>query len=182
MGIIENLAEFLTRMMEYFEKNILENKLINEIVIIFTNAIANVADPTATKRILYFLEYLINIATAKYKPLIDSFINPILISSLLALTSVTNVSTEIAMLIAGAFERNPEFAQKAIENSMAHPKFFEITSTVKEIFIKYVCRFHSVTPKIKAIIQEFNKLLNSQSTKDAFIGFELQLVQSNKKQ
>ncbi len=180
MPVVEHMAEYLSRMLENNDRAVLECKYVDAVLGVFSNVVSNVADPTANKQIILFFEYLIGSTSELYRTKIDAWLALIASSAVQAIPTCINATTDVALLLIGVLGRSEEIAKAAIEAALAQPKFQTVPANVRSVFFRYVARFKTCTPKIRAIVLELNKLLNSASTPDAFIGFELQLSQVQK--
>ena len=178
MATVEHVAEYLARMVEGIEESAVFNcRYFDAVMDVFAHAVANVTDPAANKQILLFFTYVVGVRNEKYKDKIDLCLTLIMVATIQTLASATTLSTEVAILIGGIFERNEAIAKSAIQIAISQPKFSTVPEYVKGIFVNFVSRFHAAIPRVKAIVVELNKLMQSMSTKDAFLGFELQLAQ-----
>eukprot|EP00826_Nyctotherus_ovalis_P039508 TRINITY_DN3806_c0_g2_i3.p2 TRINITY_DN3806_c0_g2~~TRINITY_DN3806_c0_g2_i3.p2 ORF type:complete len:211 (+),score=47.69 TRINITY_DN3806_c0_g2_i3:1114-1746(+) len=179
MVVTEHVAEYLIRMLEFHVSTILSAKCVDSLVATFTDVLINGSDPATSKAILMFFEYVINVKVEDYKERIDSWTSPIMLATIQLISGViTGMLTEASIVISSAYARNQETAKVALCSGLMQPRFACVPENVKTVVVKFVGRFYRAFAKIKPVVAELNKLVNGQSTVDAFIAFELQIAQA----
>mmetsp|Transcript_1226 Transcript_1226/g.1110 ORF Transcript_1226/g.1110 Transcript_1226/m.1110 type:complete len:186 (+) Transcript_1226:568-1125(+) len=156
----------------------------NNIVMVFSEFLANQMERDANKDIIFFFHELIcnsdfsQFSDGSNRSTTDTqyieYTGTALLLSIPNLKSM--VSQTFGKILTHMFKENPEIMNNCAITAFQDPKFNGISDKIKELFIKCLAGFRNHPKEFKLTIMEFHSILRGSATEDVFIGRELKLV------